>query len=142
MWKKILVLGLVVVLLVAGYMWKNQSKEKVLEDTANPLQVVKEAHGIQPVFLEFSSDSCPYCVKMAPIVAELQEKYKDKVSFVIANTENNKEARELAYYFKVQGVPTFFIIDKEAKEAQQFVGLVKKEDLEKAIKSVLLTETQ
>ncbi len=136
--KKWLPLLLIAVLLAGGFIWKkNQVKNDGPVETANPLQVVNETLGKKPIFVEFTSDDCPYCVKMKPFIKELQDKYSKQIEFVIANTGNNEEARKMAAFYRVQGIPAVFIHDQEGKIIEKYLGFTSKDTLEKGINKVL-----
>jgi thiol-disulfide isomerase/thioredoxin len=134
-WLPVLLIG---ALLLGGFVWKKtQVKNDGPVETANPLQVMNEILGKKPIFVEFTSDDCPYCVKMKPIIKELQDKYGEQIQFVIANTGNNEESRKLALFYRVRGIPAVFIHDQEGKIIEKYEGFTTKETLEKGINKVI-----
>lgn len=136
--RKLVLLMLLLAILLGLLYWKNTSGKGVQgpADTPNPLAAVTENQGKKPLFIDFTSDDCTYCVKMKPVIAELQVKYQDKVIFIIANTGKNAEARQLAYFYKVTGIPAFFIHDRDGVITDRFVGLTKKDTLDQALQNV------
>ena len=134
-WLPILLIG---VLLLGGFFWKKtQAKTEGPVETAYPLQAMHEFLGQKPILLEFTSDDCPYCVKMKPIIKELQDAYGEKIQFVIANTGNNEEARKLAMFYRVRGIPAVFIHDNEGKIVEKYEGFTTRETLKKGINKVI-----
>lgn len=86
----------------------------------------------KPVFLNLWATWCPPCVAELPGIADLHEKYKDDVNFILVSTESTDKVRafakknnfeQLPFYqntdipsdFSSQSIPTTFIINKEGK---------------------------
>lgn len=84
----------------------------------------------KPVFLNFWATWCPPCIAELPGIAELYEKYKNDVNFVLVSDESRAKVRafakknnfdQLPFYqnttmpsdFSSQSIPTTFIINKE-----------------------------
>ena len=87
----------------------------------------------KPVLLEFYSDSCIPCKRMSPILAELEAEYTDvKVSKL-----NIKFGADIAKKYEGMASPTFLFI-KDGSEVKRIRGVVKKAELESAVKEVLL----
>jgi len=85
------------------------------------------------VLVDFYADWCMPCVMMAPVIEELSRKFKGKIKFGKVNIEDNQE---LARKFNVSSIPTF-ILFKNGKQAEQFVGAMPVEDFEEKLKSFL-----
>ncbi len=85
------------------------------------------------VLIDFHAHWCMPCVMMSPIVEEISKKFMGKIKVGKINVD---EAHEIAQKYNVRSIPTF-IIFKEGKIAEQFVGAVSKEELEKKIKKLL-----
>jgi len=85
------------------------------------------------VVIDFYADWCMPCVMMAPVMEELSDKFKGKIKFGKVNIEDNQE---LAQKFKIVSLPTF-ILFKDGKQAEQFVGSRSIEDFEEKLKSFL-----
>ena len=80
--------------------------------------------------VDFFADWCMPCVMMAPIIDELSEKFKGKVKFGKVNIEDNQE---LAQKFGIVSIPNF-ILFKDGKQIEQFMGSMPSEDFEKKLK--------
>ena len=86
-----------------------------------------------PVLVDFYAEWCGPCKMMAPIVAELAQSYEGKCRIGKCNTDENPR---LVNEFKIMSIPTF-IIFKEGKEVETFMGAISKNELEAKIKQVL-----
>ena len=85
------------------------------------------------VLIDFFSDSCPPCLMMAPIFEEVSKKFKWKLKFGKVNIENNQM---LAQKFNVSTIPNF-VLFKDGKVVEQFVGGVSLEELEQKLNRFL-----
>ncbi|MCM1299637.1 MAG: thioredoxin family protein [Firmicutes bacterium] len=77
------------------------------------------------VLADFYSDTCMPCRRMMPIVEEISEEQRDKLTAVKVNVGAEMD---LAVNLGVEAVPTF-ILFREGKEAARHVGAVPKEEL-------------
>ena len=85
------------------------------------------------VLIDFHAHWCMPCVIMSPIVDDISKKFKDKLKVGKINIDNNSE---LAQKYNIRSIPSF-IIFKDGKIANQFVGSIPKEEFEKRIKKYL-----
>ncbi len=83
--------------------------------------------------IEFSSDDCPPCKVLKPILEEFESILPD-IKFFEVNISKSKEISDKVTIF---GVPTIIFI-KNGKEAKRTVGFVNKKKLYKLIKGVFL----
>ena len=81
------------------------------------------------VLVDFYADWCGPCKMLAPIMAEMAEKYKGKVDFYKVNTDNEPN---LSGYMGIRGIPAVFYFPTKGQPSRT-EGLMSKEDLEKAI---------
>jgi thioredoxin 1 len=81
------------------------------------------------VFVDFFAEWCMPCVMMAPVVEEVSEKFKNKVKFGKINVGENEA---LAKKFNVSSIPNF-VLFKDGKVIEQFVGAMDAEELENKI---------
>ncbi|HJZ19060.1 MAG TPA: thioredoxin [Candidatus Nanoarchaeia archaeon] len=76
------------------------------------------------VLIDFYADWCMPCVMMAPILDELSEKFRGKIKFGKINVEDN---HEISRKYSIVSIPNF-ILFKEGKQAEQFIGSMPAED--------------
>ncbi len=81
------------------------------------------------VVIDFYAEWCMPCLMMAPIIEELAEKFKDKISFAKLNIDDNSE---IAQEYSVMSIPTL-IIFKDGKEVERIVGSLPQDLLEEKI---------
>jgi len=86
------------------------------------------------VLIDFHAHWCMPCVIMSPIVDEISKKFRDKLKVGKINIDNFPE---LAQKYNIRSIPNF-ILFKEGKVADQFIGSVSKEEFEKKIKKHLI----
>ena len=86
-----------------------------------------------PVLIDFYADWCGPCKMMAPVVAQLAEKYDGKVKVGKCNVD---EEAELARTYRVMSIPTIKIFVK-GEAVATVVGLVDQAELEDEIAKVL-----
>ena len=86
------------------------------------------------VFVDFYAQWCGPCKMTSPIIDELSEEYKGKMSFVKIDVDTNQE---LASQYNIFSIPTFIIFNK-GKIISQFTGADGKEGFVREIKK---TET-
>lgn len=106
--------------------------ERVFNYEKNPDTWVYE--GNKPAIVDFYADWCGPCKKIAPIMAQLAEEYKDQI--VIYKVDTDKE-RELAQVFQIRSIPSILFIPAEG-QPQMTMGALPKAEFEKMIKEVLL----
>jgi len=90
--------------------------------------------GSKPCVIDFYTTWCGPCKRLAPIMEELSEQYKGKVTFYKADTE---QERELAYVFQISSIPQVLYIPVEGQPIL-LKGLYPKEEIVKIIDNELL----
>jgi len=85
------------------------------------------------VLIDFSADWCMPCLMMAPILEEVGKKMKGKLKIGKLDVGENQE---IAQKFKVSSIPNF-VLFKDGKVAEQFVGSMSSEELEERLKKHL-----
>lgn len=92
--------------------------------------------GDLPCIIDFYADWCQPCKVLAPVLEELSEKYKGKINIYKVDTEKEKE---LAGAFGIRSIPSILFCPGEG-QPQMAQGALPKEQLEKAIKDILIKE--
>ncbi|HUW43415.1 MAG TPA: thioredoxin [Bacillota bacterium] len=85
------------------------------------------------VVVDFYADWCMPCVMMAPVLEELNKKFKGKIKFGKVNIDDNQE---LAKKFKILSIPNFILFRKGVLK-EQFVGGIPLEEFEEKLKKYL-----
>lgn len=90
-------------------------------------KVLKEA---LPVLVDFYSDSCVACKKLAPVLGNAEDDYEDKIKVykIKVYKVNTNFDVELAEQYEVQSNPTL-ILFKDGQEKDRKVGALKQADL-------------
>ena len=89
--------------------------------------------GAKPCIVDFYADWCGPCKMLAPVLAELAEKYSGKLDIYKVNTD---EQERLASLFGIQSIPTLIFIPLSGKPKLSS-GVMPKETLEEAIAEIL-----
>ena len=87
----------------------------------------------KPVVIDFWAEWCGPCKRVAPIVDELAEKYKDQITVGKYNVDDYSD---LSSEFGIRNIPTILLF-KDGEMKERIVGSVSKEDLEDKIKTLL-----
>lgn len=103
-----------------------------IENAADFERLVLKAE--QPVMVDFYSNSCPPCRKLAPTVEELAEEYEGRA--VIAKV-NVAHASELARQYGVQGIPAVIFFNG-GSETQRLVGLRPRNEYTEVLDGMLI----
>jgi len=85
------------------------------------------------VLIDFFAEWCMPCLMMAPVVDELSEKFNGKIKFGKVNIDDNSE---IAQKFGVSSIPNF-IVFKDGKQIEQFVGGMGADEFEKKLTSLI-----
>ena len=83
----------------------------------------------QPVMVDFWADWCRPCHMLSPTVEQIAQEHSGKLKVVKLNVDENINA---AGRFNIRGIPTLLIF-KDGQVADQIVGAVPKEQIEKVL---------
>lgn len=91
-----------------------------------------------PLLVEFYSDTCGTCQKVAPLVHEIGKQQKNRLTVVMMNVEE-PDTQDIAQLFGVTELPALFVFDfkKMKKQKIDSTAFGSKEALEKAIAKAL-----
>ena len=73
----------------------------------------------QPVMVDFYSNGCPPCRRLAPTIEELAEEYQGRAVVAKVNVDR---VPDLARQYGIQGIPAVLFFDR-GSETQRLVGL-------------------
>lgn len=100
-------------------------------DNTNFESLVINNSGI--TLLDFWAPWCGPCRMLTPIIEELAENFKDKVTVGKVNVDDN---RELALKYNISAIPTILIF-KNGKLEKQIIGLRDLDSLTNELNSLL-----
>lgn len=86
-----------------------------------------------PVLVDFYSDSCIPCKRMAPVLSQLEGEYGEKLKIVKVNTNFEKE---LVEKYEIQAAPTL-VFFRDGHEVNRLRGAAKKDEIIDLIASIL-----
>lgn len=83
------------------------------------------------IIVDFWAEWCMPCRMVAPILDELAEDYKGRVTVAKVNIDNENA---LAVRYEIMGIPTVILFN-EGVEVKRFIGVQTKEIYEKELKT-------
>ncbi|MGN0330264.1 MAG: thioredoxin family protein [Kineothrix sp.] len=87
----------------------------------------------KPVLLDFYSDTCIPCKRMAGVLGEVEDEYGDKIHVYKVNV--NYDGR-LAEQYHVMSAPTLVLLS-DGEEKSRLIGAVGKEEVVKLLEGSL-----
>jgi len=92
-----------------------------------PLLYAQEQSGL-PKLIDLGATRCKPCIKMAPILDELEQEYQgvfDVEFFDVWEQVNARKARE----YGIRGIPTQIFFDEQGKELWRHQGYISKQEI-------------
>ncbi len=108
--------------------------EKVFNYETSPDKWVY--NGDKPCIIDFYADWCGPCKKVAPIMSELADQYKEQIVIYKVNTDKEKE---LAGVFNIRSIPSILYCPVEGSPTMT-MGALPKAEFEKMVKEILLAK--
>jgi thioredoxin 1 len=102
----------------------SDKSEKIahISDTSFEQDVVKAG---RPVLIDFWAEWCGPCKAIAPMLNDIAEEYRDKLTIVKLNVDENPKTSQR---FNVRSIPTLILFKNGQVEGQK-VGAPRKSDL-------------
>ena len=108
-------------------------------DASNWTTEVTQSNMLTVVY--FWHNQCPWCFRLNPIFDEVTEEYRGKIKFVKLNVLGDPANQEIATNFGVMSTPTLVFMCS-GRPVGQIVGLLSREDLEKALDDIFSRHRQ
>lgn len=111
-----------VFVLVSIFFWPNKQEEKGLTIEQYNKKIVNNE---QLVMVYFNADWCVPCIKLKPVIQQLETEEKDRAVFLKLNVDDNPE---IATNFEINTLPLFYLY-KNGKIVWQYTGIQSKKEL-------------
>jgi len=90
----------------------------------------------KPLAIAFTAEWCPHCRKYKPIFIEVQDGYKDRITFINIDVDDTN-GQTITQRFQVKGIPTTAFIRPDGSVFKVQVGNIEKDDLNKFLDSLI-----
>lgn len=79
-----------------------------------------------PTLIDLGADRCIPCIKMAPILEEMKDEYRDKLEVIFIDVWKDRTAGRK---YGIRLIPTQIFYDAQGKELGRHEGFIGKEDI-------------
>ena len=111
-----------VFVLVSSFFWPNKQEEKGLTIEQYNKKIVNNE---KLVMVYFNADWCVPCIKLKPVIQQLETEEKGRAVFLKLNVDDNPE---IATHFEINTLPLFYLY-KNGKIVWQYTGIQSKKEL-------------
>ena len=111
-----------VFVLVSIFFWPNKQEEKGLTIEQYNKKIVNNE---KLVMVYFNADWCVPCIKLKPVIQQIETEEKDRAVFLKLNVDDNPE---IATNFEINTLPLFYLY-KNGKIVWQYTGIQSKKEL-------------
>lgn len=108
--------------LVSSFFWSNKQEVKGLTIEQYNKKIVNNE---KLVMVYFNADWCVPCIKLKPVIQQLETEEKDRSVFLKLNVDDNPE---IATHFEINTLPLFYLY-KNGKIVWQYTGIQSKKEL-------------
>lgn len=132
---------LILLLIAAGVFYfgsRYQEKKDISPSGKSPASQIEEAKQKgKPMWILFSSTSCPACVEMKKVFDRIEPEYEGKVRFITVDVDAESNY-DLLREYEIKYIPATYIIDDKGEISYHNIGLVPedtlREELDKVVK--------
>jgi len=93
----------------------------------------------KPIAVSFTAEWCPHCKQYKPIFNEVKEIYKDQVTFISIDVDDEKGG-DISDRFQVKGIPTTAFVRGDGSVFKVEVGELDKEKLKAVITELIASK--
>lgn len=79
-----------------------------------------------PTLIEFTGESCPPCIEMAPVIESIKSKYRDKLNVITYSMKNDIE---MVNKYMVDAVPMQIFLDSAGIELYRHQDFLSEEKI-------------
>ena len=108
-----------ILLFLRGGIYSDASLNQLVSNSVEAKEAFSNG---KPTVLEFYADWCEACKEMAKSMVNIQEKYHDKVNFVMMNVDNQRWSNFISKY-EVNGIPQLNFFDSNSKPLSTLIGV-------------------
>jgi len=106
-------------------------KEQAILARDNPVDKARKSG--RPSLVDFGASGCRPCDMMAPILRNIEKKYKGTLNVVFVHV---RKEQILASRYGVQGIPIQIFFDRDGKEVFRHTGFFSQKEIERKLKEM------